>query len=100
MRAMRGDAGISFGIPREGGPLFAEHIALAASAPHPRAAHAFVDYILRPEISAGIAAASGRYSPLAAASAPPLPLDRLEPVLDPGDASTLYDGLWMEIQSA
>ncbi|HEX6090332.1 MAG TPA: extracellular solute-binding protein [Gemmatimonadales bacterium] len=100
MRAMRGDAGISFGIPREGGPLFAEHIALAASAAHPRAAHAFVDYILRPEISAGIAAASGRYSPLAAASAPPLPLDRLEPVLDPGDASTLYDGLWMEIQSA
>ena len=99
MRAMRADAGIAFGIPREGGPLFAEHIALAASAAHPRAAHAFVDYILRPEISAGITAAPGRYSPLAAAASA-LPLDRLELVLDPGDASTLYDRFWMEIQSA
>jgi spermidine/putrescine transport system substrate-binding protein len=98
-RAMRADAGISFGIPREGGPLFAEHIALAASAAHPRAAHAFVDYILRPETSAGIASASGRYSPLAD-GVPALPMDRLEPVLDAGDASTLYDRFWMEIQSA
>ena len=99
MRATRANPGIAFGIPREGGALFAEHIALAASAAHPQAAHAFIDYILRPEISAEITAASGRYSPLAAA-APALPLDRLEPVLDPGDASPLYDRFWMEIQSA
>lgn len=98
-RAMRADPGITFAIPREGGPLFAERIGLAASAPHPRAAHAFLDYILRPGTSARIAAASGRSSPLDG-SAPALPMDRLEPVLDAGDASSLYDRYWMEIQSA
>lgn len=98
-RAMQTDAGISFAIPGEGGPLFAEQVALAAAAPHPRAAHAFIDYILRPGTSARIAAASGRYSPLAG-SAPPLPLERLEPVLDVGEASSLYERYWTEIQSA
>lgn len=98
-RAVRADPGITFAIPREGGPLFAERIGLAASAPHPRAAHAFLDYILRPEISAQIAAGTGRSSPLDG-SVPALPMDRLEPVLEAGEASSLYDRYWMEIQSA
>lgn len=98
-RAVRADPGITFAIPREGGPLFAERIGLAAAAPHPRAAHAFLDYILRPAISAQIAAASGRASPLEG-SVPPLPMDRLEPVLEAGEASSLYDRYWMEIKSA
>ncbi|HEU4829074.1 MAG TPA: extracellular solute-binding protein [Gemmatimonadales bacterium] len=103
-RAMKSEPGISFAIPKEGGPLFAEQVGLAAAAPHPRAAHAFIDYILRPETSARLAAATGRYSPLAggvsAGSAPALPLDRLEPVIDAGEASSLYDRYWTEIQSA
>ena len=98
-RAIAGDAGISFAIPREGGPVFAAQVGLAASAVHPRAAHAFLDYILDAEISAGIAASSGRFSPLAG-SGSPLPADRLEPVLDVGEASALYDRYWTEIQSA
>lgn len=98
-RAIEADPGIAFGIPREGGPLFAEQVALAAGAPHPRAAHAFIDYILRPGISARIAGQSRRYSPLSGAS-PSLPLDRLEPVLDVGEAEALYDRHWMEIRSA
>ena len=98
-RAVRTDPAISFGIPREGGPLFAEQVALADAAPHPRAAHAFIDYILRPETSARIAAASGRYSPIVGGS-PALPQERLEPVLDVGEASSLYDRYWTEIQSA
>jgi spermidine/putrescine transport system substrate-binding protein len=98
-RAVRADPGIRFAIPREGGPLFAERIGLAASAPHPRAAHAFLDYILRPEISAEIAAGTGRASPLDGGD-PALPMERLEPVLDAGEASSLYDRYWMEIKSA
>lgn len=98
-RAMQRDPGIAFGIPREGGPLFAEQVAIAAAAPHPRAAHAFIDYILRPGTSARLAAQSGRFSPLSGAS-PPLPLERLEPVLDVGDAAALYDRHWTEIRSA
>jgi spermidine/putrescine transport system substrate-binding protein len=98
-RAMAGDPGIAFGIPREGGPLFAEQVAIAAAAPHPRAAHAFIDYILRPGTSARLAAQSRRYSPLAGAGSP-LPLERLEPVRDVGEAAALYDRHWMEIRSA
>ena len=98
-RAMQRDPGIAFGIPREGGPLFAEQVALAGAAAHPRAAHAFIDYILRPGTSARIAAASGRYSPVAG-SGSTLPLERLEPVLDVGQASSLYDRYWTEIRSA
>ncbi|MGE5926411.1 MAG: extracellular solute-binding protein, partial [Gemmatimonadota bacterium] len=98
-RAMEADPGIAFGIPREGGPLFAEQVALAAGAAHPRAAHAFIDYILRPGTSARIAAQTGRSSPLSAAS-PALPLEQLEPVLDVGEAAALYDRYWTEIRSA
>jgi putrescine transport system substrate-binding protein len=98
MRAMRTDAEISFAIPKEGGLLFAEHLALTASAGHPRAAHGFIDYLLRPE-TARMTAASGRYSPLEG-SAPAVPLDRLELVRDPGEASSLYDRFWMEIRSS
>ncbi len=97
-RAIASDGGISFAIPREGGPVFAEQVALAASAAHPRAAHAFIDYILHAETSARIAAASGRHSPLAGSTTSPA--GRLEPVLDVGDASSLYDRFWTEIQSA
>lgn len=99
VRAMRADAGLAFGIPREGGPLFAEQVALAETAPHPRAAHAFIDYILRPGVSARITGATGRYSPVAGGS-PAVPLERLEPVLDVGEASALYDRHWTEIRSA
>lgn len=98
-RAIASDPGISFAIPREGGPVFAAQVALAAAAAHPRAAHAFLDYILHAEISTRIAAASGRLSPLAG-SGSPLPAERLEPVLDAGQASALYDRYWTEIQSA
>ena len=37
---------------------------------------------------------------VSAGSAPALPLDRLEPVIDAGEASSLYDRYWTEIQSA
>ncbi len=98
-RAMQRDPGLAFAIPREGGPLFAEQVALAAGAPHPRAAHAFLDYILRPGTNARLAAQAGRNSPLAGASSG-LPLERLEPVLDAGEAAPLYDRYWTEIRSA
>ncbi|HEX6644365.1 MAG TPA: extracellular solute-binding protein [Gemmatimonadales bacterium] len=98
LRAAAADARIRFGIPKEGGPLFAEVAALAAGAPHPRAAHAFLDYILRPEPNAAFAAAAGRHPVHAAPAA--IQLDRLEPAACSGDAATLYDRLWTEIQSA
>jgi putrescine transport system substrate-binding protein len=41
-------------IPREGAPLWIDAMAIPADAPHPDNAHAFLDYIMEPEVMAGI----------------------------------------------
>jgi putrescine transport system substrate-binding protein len=41
-------------IPRRGGLLFADTMAIPADAPHPLNAHLFINYILRPEVHAAI----------------------------------------------
>jgi len=40
-------------IPRTGGMLFIDGIAIPVDAPHPGNAHKFIDYFLRPEVTAG-----------------------------------------------
>jgi spermidine/putrescine transport system substrate-binding protein len=98
LRVMAEDPRIRFVVPKEGGPLFAEVAALAAGAAHPGAAHAFIDYILRPEHNAAFAAAAGLHPVTTAPGA--VRLDRLEPAACSGDAASSYDRLWTEIQSA
>lgn len=41
-------------IPKEGAPLFIDMIAIPVDAPHPDNAHSFVDFIMEPEVMAGI----------------------------------------------
>ncbi len=41
-------------IPKSGGLLFFDVMAIPADAPRPGNAHKFIDYILRPEVSAGL----------------------------------------------
>ena len=43
---------IRYTIPREGALLFFDMMAIPADAPHPRNAHLFINYMLRPEVSA------------------------------------------------
>lgn len=43
---------IAYAIPREGAAMWFDQMAIPADAPHPEAAHAFVDFILRPEMAA------------------------------------------------
>jgi len=43
---------IKYSIPREGALLFFDMMAIPADAPHPRNAHLFINYMLRPEVSA------------------------------------------------
>ncbi len=41
-------------VPRTGGLLFFDMMAIPADAPHPQNAHAFINYILRPEVHASL----------------------------------------------
>ncbi len=45
---------IGFVIPKEGGTLWIDSMAVALGAPSPDLAHQFIDYLLRPEVSAAI----------------------------------------------
>ncbi len=43
---------IKYNIPREGAIMFFDMLAVPADAPHPRSAHLFINYLLRPDIAA------------------------------------------------
>ena len=53
-RAAEADNGVvvDYKIPREGALMWFDQMAIPADAPHPNNAHAFIDYILRPEVIA------------------------------------------------
>ena len=82
-------------------------MAIPRSAPHQRAAHAFLDYVLRPGVAAAIADATG-YGTANAAAKPRVPkpypsaeeLARLEFARDLAEGTRLWDRIWTEIKSA
>jgi putrescine transport system substrate-binding protein len=43
---------IAYSIPKEGALMWFDQMAIPADAPHPEEAHAFINYILRPEVAA------------------------------------------------
>ena len=43
---------IRYNIPKEGAVLFFDMMAIPADAPHPKNAHLFINYMLRPEVAA------------------------------------------------
>jgi putrescine transport system substrate-binding protein len=45
---------VAYAVPSEGAVLWVDVMAVPADAPHPDAAHAFIDYLLRPDIIAAI----------------------------------------------
>ena len=98
---------IAFALPSEGGPIYADAMVIPRSAPHKRAAHAFMDYVLRPEVAAAISDATG-YGTANAAARPrnpkPYPsaeeLARLEFARDLGEGTRLWDRIWTEIKSS
>ncbi len=71
---------IDYIIPREGTLLYLDALAIPAGAPHVAEAHAFIDYILRPEVMADTAnTVGGRSGNIAA-----LPFVKPESAKDPG----------------
>jgi spermidine/putrescine transport system substrate-binding protein len=100
---------IDFVVPSEGSTIFVDQMVLLAGAPHPAAAHAFLDFVLRPDVAAGISEATGFGTPCEAALAlqrDPVPypsaeeLARLEYPVDLGQHTALWDRLWTEIKAA
>jgi putrescine transport system substrate-binding protein len=45
---------LAYAAPRGGAHLWFDMLAIPADAPHPEAAHAFIDFLLRPEVMAAI----------------------------------------------
>ena len=96
-------------LPKEGCTIWTDSLCIPTSAPHKRAAHEFMNYILRPEVGAKISTFTGYGSPNQAAVAVmknPVPyptaeeMKRLEYQVDLGKDTATWDRIWTEIKSA
>ena len=103
------DPAIAFTLPREGAAIWCDFICVPKGAPNPRAAHEFINYLLRPEVGARLAEVTGYGSPNNAATRlieRPIPYPtpeefrRLEYQVDLGPANALWDRVWAEIRNA
>jgi len=113
-KIMEQDPDIAYVVPKEGSTLFIDNLAIPTTATHPDLAHAFLDFVMEPEIAAEICRMmhysttsrdalpllppTMRSSP--AMFPPPTVFVRLEMIRDLGDATVLYDRLWTEVKSA
>ncbi len=107
-----GNSAITYMLPTYGGMQFFDNLAIPKGAPHNELAHAFLNYILRPDVSAAITNATHYGNPDAAAfdlidadirSNPSVfpPEDimkKLHFVEDLGDAVSLYDDAWQNLK--
>jgi spermidine/putrescine transport system substrate-binding protein len=90
---------LAFMFPREGFARFADTMAILRESRRQEAAHRFIDYLLRPEVSAKIAVAVQTATANGTAHALLPPELRDNPVLYPSEV-TLARGEWFQPQSA
>ena len=100
---------LAYVIPKEGCTIWADSMCIPKEAPHKRAAHEWMNYILRPEVGAALSEATGYGTPNEAAHRVmkrPVPypseaeLERLEYQVDLGKETATWDQIWTEIKSA
>src|SRR5215217_2612770 len=100
---------LGYVIPKEGCTIWGDSMCIPKSAPNKRAAHEWINYILRPDVGAALSDATGYGTPKAAASKVmknpvPYPTDeelrRLEYQVDLGKETATWDQIWTEIKSA
>jgi spermidine/putrescine transport system substrate-binding protein len=100
---------LGYVLPKEGCTIWGDSMCIPKSAPNKRAAHEWINYILRPEVGAALSDATGYGSPNAAAAKlmkvqVPYPteeeLKRLEYQVDLGKDTATWDQIWTEIKSA
>lgn len=104
---------LAYVVPKEGGTVWIDNLAIPKAARHREAAHRFIDFVMRPEIAARIV--NGIHYATANQAAwekidekiltdpaiypPKEVLDRCELVEDLGEVTQLYDELWTEIKA-
>ncbi len=71
-------------IPKEGAPVWFDMVAIPVDAPHPANAHAFLDYLLEPEVIADITNAVGQANGNAASLPFVMQALRDDPTIYPG----------------
>jgi len=100
-------------IPKEGTNIWVDNMCIPKGAPHKYTAEFFINYILEPEVSAGISNYTWYSSPNQVAfeyidkkikSAPNIyptdeVLNRSEFLIDVGESTRLYDRIWNEIKA-
>jgi spermidine/putrescine transport system substrate-binding protein len=108
-QARAANPAIEYILPKEGSMIYLDSLCIPRGARSPRAAHAFMNFVLRADQAAAISRLTGYGSPNAAALAadpsllrPPTPeeMTRLEYQDDLGAATTEWDRVWTEIKSA
>jgi spermidine/putrescine transport system substrate-binding protein len=106
MQAKAEQPNIAYVLPKEGAGIWTDSFVVPKSAPHKRAAHEFMNYVLRPDVAASISNFSGYGSPNAKATLDnpvAFPTDeelkRLEYQKDLGPATELWDQIWTEIKA-
>lgn len=100
---------LGFVLPREGSTIWLDSLVMPRGARHPRAAHEFMSYVLRPPVAAAVAATTGYGTPNREAVGlieHPVryptgdELARLEYQKDLGRATATWDQLWTEIKAS
>jgi len=105
---------IEYCIPKEGCEIWTDNLVIPKTAPHKYTAEVWLNYTLRPEISADISNTVHYASPVEAAKSfinkkdltnpgiypPSETLNRLEFVKDVGEATRIYDKIWIELKSS
>jgi spermidine/putrescine-binding protein len=108
------DERLWYAIPAEGGVIWADNLCIPKSAPNKYTAEVFIDYLLRPEVSAANSNFAWYASPNAKAEEfideeileepaiypPPEVMAKLEWLEDVGEATPIYERLWTEIKAA
>lgn len=110
---------IDYILPEEGCGLWEDNLAIPKGAPHKDAAEAFINFVLRPEMSILITRdfpysnpnkaaldllakedpeAYQAYMSFAATNPPPEALEKCHRIVDVGEATTLWDKVWTEVK--
>src|SRR5262245_43912752 len=108
------DDDLAYVVPKEGTNLFVDNLCIPKDGPHPLNAHAFIDHVNDPAVNAEIAETI-MYATANAEARKLLPPEILNnPAINPppdliaksvliqdiGDATTLYDEAWTQVQAA
>ncbi|HOW64110.1 MAG TPA: spermidine/putrescine ABC transporter substrate-binding protein [Candidatus Paceibacterota bacterium] len=113
VRGMSEDEETVFFVPREGGEIWVDNLAVPAKAPHRDMAEKFINFLLEPETAVKVAKFSQYASPNKAAKPllgeedlknpaiyPPAEvMQKLEFLQDLGRKTRLYDEIWTQIKS-